>query len=244
MKPEFSGTRIALFGCALAGFLALISVLANAKNQTYDVFKYRPLVPGTHFTYSSPGLNNGSPVKSFAVLREETQDGLTFKVLDWGGGWTDYWEETPTGVSRNKHVNEAEKTYGVYTPPAVQYPRFLKPGEEFIQDRMLRTYHNGLLTSTDTEKFRLVLLGIEDITVPYGTFKNCLKIFSEWRNVDAGGREYQRRSVMSWNAAGVGQVKGIYYEQNDNEKGPPILTDMELQAVTTVPGAGAASAQK
>lgn len=111
------------------------------------------------------------------------------------------------------------KSSTVYDPPAMELPAELHEG-------MVLTYPASGITEGDdlgTEKIlaenRVTIVGLEDVKVPAGTFKDCIRI--ETRTQGLYGDYYTVENEVSWWAMEIGVVK---YERSPGNH----TTTMEL----------------
>ena len=105
-------------------------------------------------------------------------------------GWTDYFEETEEGIKRHKHLSSDGEEYGVYYPPAIQYPKSMKIGDVYARENVLKDFSSADNTQVGESKevYTFRLLAVEDVQVPYGQFQDCLKTLAEWQTYDENGK--------------------------------------------------------
>jgi len=210
---------ILLIGFGLGwGVLNHFPAMASADETAYDLYEYRPLITGSSWTYNFNGLSDSYHLgigKEIKVLNEEEYNGVSVKVIQYPSGWLDYFEESDEGVKRHKHVSPDGEEYGIYFPPAIQYPRYMKIGDVFERKNVLKDYSSkdNSQIGEDTEMFTFTLLGVEDVHVPLGEFKDCLKTIAEWKAFDEEGKQNLNNILLTWDAKGVGTVKAVYYER-------------------------------
>jgi len=197
---------VALCLCGL--LLSGVASLAAAEKE-YNLYDYNPMELQMRWVYAlRTSQAQGAVTGDAEVIGDEEVDGVRMKRFRWPSGWVDFYEQTEEGLKRHKDICCQNIRRGVYEPPAIQYPKTMKMGEVY-ERTALRYNYNGQEdkpAQTLTETLRLSLLGEEDITVPAGTFKGCLKMMSDSRLFDKGN-EVQRKIGLGWIAPGDGLVK-------------------------------------
>ncbi|MBI4651997.1 hypothetical protein HY745_12105 [Candidatus Desantisbacteria bacterium] len=198
-------------------FLGLIlnvqlPVLSFAEDLNYDMYEYRPLTVGTSWNYTAKGLMSFDEVFAEKVVREEDYSGVKVVLVRHGSGWIDYLEKTDEGIKRYKHVGPDSESYGVYYPPAIQYPRYIKINDIYSRENILKDFSikDDSLIGEVKEVFTFQLLGIEDVTTPAGNYKDCLKTLSKWKIYNQNGEQVRDKVLLTWSAKGIGNVKAIY----------------------------------
>ncbi len=183
-------------------------LIASAQESVYNLYEYRPLIPGSSWTYNAQGFSGGGQETGEKVTKEEDLDGISVKVIKHAAGWTDYFEEAEEGVKRHKHLSSDGKECGVYYPPAIQYPKNMKVGEIHKRERVLKNFSSAddKQIGEDTEIYTFQLIGVEDVKVPYGEFTDCLKTLAEWQTYNEEGKQYFNKGLLTWDAKGVGEL--------------------------------------
>jgi hypothetical protein len=200
--------------CLCYAFCFLAGPSAVSAQETYDLYLYRPLHVGMRWTYQGTSLKEAVQSTreiTTEVLRKETFASCEVKVIKHPSGWFDFYEESEEGIKRRKDENPKLKQYGTYDPPAIQYPRYMKMGELYqrVSTRKEFNAENNALLETKKEYLEFILLGKEDIKVPAGKFKDCLKTLADYRTFNSKNEEVSRKIILSWSALDVGIVKVI-----------------------------------
>ncbi len=184
----------------------------KAPAGSIDVYKYWPWTAGTEWKYKE--MRKGFlPSRLDTVKALAPADGASIRV-QWPGGWLDHYNETGKGLERPKDFDAARGIYGVYTPPAVQYPHYARLGEPYRRTAMRREFYSAdgkPVGPESREDMTYAALGFEDVKVPAGLFKDCLMQIRDYKDVNDKGVE-RRKIVISWNAPGVGPVRSCVRE--------------------------------
>jgi hypothetical protein len=184
--------------------------MAKCPKGTIDVYGYWPWLPGTVWTGRE--MSRSLFPARHTVKSLPPDDGAPIRVL-WDGDWMDYYKETGNGLERYKDFSISKGIYGEYHPAAVQYPRCTRLGEVYYRkvrrtDRRLRD--NSTIASYD-EEMTYVATRKEDITVSGRTYKDCLVQVRDFKDIRGNGSEHRKINI-SWNANGVGMVRGCLIE--------------------------------
>jgi len=204
--------------------LAVMAVVAPVYGAEYEkcqkgainVYEYWPWKPGT--VWEAREMGGGLIRKSHSAKSLGPADGAPIRV-QWDGKFLDYYRETKAGLERYKDFDPRNGTYGEYSPPAVQYPRCARLGESYkrVSRRTdLSVRDNAPLDSYD-EEMTYMALQFEDVTIGAGTFKKCLMQVRDYKDVRRGGAEH-RKIAISWNAPGVGIVRGCLIEFSEGKE--------------------------
>ncbi len=196
--------------CLCGLLLSGMASLASAERE-YNLYEYTPLELQMRWVYGlRSSQTKGEVVVDVEVIGEEEYEGIAVKRVRWPSGWVDLYEQSEEGLKNHKAVYKKDDKYSLYNPPALQHPKTMKMGEVF-ERTTLRNVYNGRddsLIHSLLESLQFSLLAEEDVTVPAGEFKGCLKTLVDFRFFDKGD-EVRRKIVLSWNAPGVGLVKKI-----------------------------------
>lgn len=186
----------------------------------YDLYLYRPFIVGTVWVYNITTLKEPPKIATMEVLREETYDSHKVKVIKQPSNWIDFYEESNEGLKRPRDINTNTHVYGTYEPPAIQYPRYIVMGKEYKRIALRKNFKekDNSLISSNKEELKFTLIGIEDITVPMGVFKNCIKTIADFRAIDMNGQQIKRKVDIRWDALNVGTVKGISIKLDHNNE--------------------------
>ena len=196
-----------------AGVLSSAGLAAEpppAQKGKIDVYKYWPWDAG--MTWQGAEIKEGFFGENYTIKSLGPSKDAEIQVL-WSGGWLDHYRETEKGLERPMDIDTMGEVYGKYDPPAIQYPHYTKLGELFhrtaLRTNYSRTDNHPL--SSENEDMTYVALGFEDVSVPAGKFKNCLMQLRDYKTIEKAGMEHRKISI-SWNAEGVGQVRGCVTE--------------------------------
>lgn len=220
-KKIFAG--IVIVSVLALGVLAVRNFTSQQPIQegAYDLYQYHPLAVGNNWIYSVRGLEMEPREVTVRVLREEVSNPKKFKVFEHEeGNFVDFYEESPEGLKRYKDIDNVSQCYGIYEPPAIQYPRYIKIGEKFTRSSIRKDFKQEdgtMFEPVHTEEFTFSLVALEDVSVPYGTFKDCLKTVSDSRLINDKGDEVLRKINLNWNAKDVGVVKNLFIRIEENQ---------------------------
>ncbi|MEW6586105.1 MAG: hypothetical protein AB1442_10910 [Nitrospirota bacterium] len=95
----------------------------------------------------------------------------------------------------------------IYNPPKHYLPAKLHVGQSHSYTSTVHYADNSGISKTGTETGTFTVVGIEDVTVPAGTFKDCLKIHTVINFSFSDGSYLDEDIGTSWLAKGVGIVK-------------------------------------
>jgi hypothetical protein len=213
---------------SLPGFAPSLQATATSAAVSSDCFEgaSTPFVPGDFSTFLVNGLN----------LQTETVlpgffpvSGVQTQVIETAGG---EFSGSQTFLTRDA---TGVKVYGAFTPnlfvdgvgfvdgsitltPPIATPPIICLGE-FIQNAGtgLFEYSEGTVFTLNYSDVARII-GLEQVTVPYGTF-DALKIQEELRffgTVEGSPIELRSTSVV-WSVAGLGQVKAEITEDGNTD---------------------------
>ncbi|MFH1397336.1 MAG: hypothetical protein ABIH27_02125 [Candidatus Omnitrophota bacterium] len=202
------------------------------QEKKWNVYDYRPLNVGDVWTYTLHSLDAPTQNVTVEVTGQGVYNSIKVKIVKWPSEWIDYYEESSEGLKRHKDVDANNGNYGVYEPAAIQYPKYVKLNEPYRRSVIRKDYnHDSSLRKITREDLTLTLLGIEDITIPSGTHKNCLKVLADLRQFDEDDNMIKRKITSCWYALKIGIVKAGLVELKNNK----ILSfnTIELQSYRT-----------
>jgi len=181
------------------GLCVFLSVLRSAF--AYDLREYYPLAEGNRWQYAITEMNG-----SENILKEENMVKGTEMVGDLNVTKLIYGENNyklimvfPEGLRIYKDV-EAE-IIDIFDPPITTY---FENGEKLSSAIQGSNSENSVVGGTITTVSALE--STEDITVPAGTFENCLKFSIEREEKISSGWE-ESSLCKVWLAKGIGRVK-------------------------------------
>jgi hypothetical protein len=161
--------------------------------QPYNVTDYFPVTEGNSYTYET---EEGVQTKTFSGT--EVLHGRTFsRLVNQANGAVDEWLAQPDGL----YFGGSHDPEGGVTSfdPAFRLPNGLDLGD-LVDDQQSSVYSDA--TQVGTGVFHFAFVGVEDVTVPAGTFQNCMKLQLRFQVTDQPDRQF-----YVWVARGVGMVK-------------------------------------
>lgn len=205
--------------------LSVTAGLQAVSDTTYDVVDYR-ILTNHDYVYAEEKFEAGvvSECVFTASVRDQIIDEQNLRVITYDGGsyagmqeYAVFDGETVTVVGWN--IPLIPRTYW-YTPGYIR-------GESgmHIGDVISNSYVSDWGTGKDLSYREELILGTEDVTVPVGSFSNCLKIRSYRDNGDV---------YVTYLAKNVGIVKQICVSPTNPNMSSYIW---ELISVSTVEGA-------
>ena len=164
---------------------------------SFNLVDYYPLNQGNTWTYESRWGSTELYTEIALVDGSETVNGTDFARIahSWG---VEYRAVTANGMEFYKEIDFSDDDPEVHTPPVVLIPAQLTIGQTYSITSAAFTY-------------TLTVMGVETVTVPAGTFQDCLKV--EVEVVENGHTEY----ITEWFAPGVGLVRDICEENGETE---------------------------
>jgi len=164
----------------------------TTPSQTYSVTDFFPVSSGRVWVYQ---YQQGEYMMS--VGDAKTIGSATFtQMIQRPAGRTDYWQVTSDGLQLGGSYSANGPT-DVTFQPAFSIPNGLHPGDTGTQTSSVSV--NSL--ASGQASFTYTLVGTETVTVPLGTFQNCVKVELALTTPVGALHEYL------WLAAGVGIVK-------------------------------------
>jgi len=172
---------------------------------TYKTAEYFPLGQGDTWTYRE---KDGS-LSTYTISGTETIDGVVaVKRMEQDGDYILFTSDS-NGLKmyKNYDINELGWNQLIYKPPINILPGEISVGtKQTFNSTVYYTDSKGA-SKTGTTSWDATVEGVEDITVPAGTFKDCLKV-KITRNLTSSDGKHQENSVSTpWLAKGVGVVK-------------------------------------
>jgi hypothetical protein len=193
-------------GLGLIGCLLIAGCGNDNGDEGYNMAEFWPLGQGDTRTYgwesSFAKIYDGMYTQT--VSGPEAIDGVeAFRLqTDYGS----YMLFTNTnGLTRYKDGVEAEY-HRIFTPPLQEYPATMSFGEQhtFFSDVTYITAEGN--SYADSVSTTTTLVGAEAVTVPAGTFSECLKFMQTWTYVYIEG-DSENCEITEWIAKHVGTVK-------------------------------------
>jgi hypothetical protein len=179
-----------------------------------------PLKEGRTLHYK--GKAYGTPDTMKQSVRNVRKDGDA-TLFDVVGESTEEGGETYSGTTSYQLHENLVVTQEVfddgntqYTVPYIELPASLVAGQvtKGISASVSKydDGENGLTTESGVDQYSIRIAGKEDITVPAGEFKGCIRV--EVSNESLFGGSYERQSSVTWYHPDVGMVK---YECTDED---------------------------
>ena len=204
-----------VFSLGLSFLFLFFLVIGNLNAQTpYQMSQYLPMEQGDYWVYS--GSEDGENYTEITIINgTETINGIEtirkityedYECLAWDGEGLKWYKEGEV---------DDEGDYMVFDSPVLLFPLQMEVGQQITASVSYSEYENGQFDETGTGSRTLTLVGLEDITVPAGTFTNCLKFIENisWQESDGG---YGTIEKTFWLAEGIGEVKSISTETEYN----------------------------
>jgi|GEM_PF-2122735 len=180
----------------------MVMAFLRANVSAYNMAEYFPLHQGDEWTYST--TVNGITTEGKAVVSgteqvngvETIKMGVHCVVMDSEGLKTYKWERPEFG-----------QVY-IYDPPELTFPAHFSLGDVYQQSykNSICSLDGGTLLDTSTVSETVTLESVEDVTVPAGTFKDCLKVHYSITYQNSSG-EYGELEDSNWFARNVGRIK-------------------------------------
>ncbi|MBU0944399.1 MAG: hypothetical protein KJ804_15985, partial [Proteobacteria bacterium] len=219
---------------ACASLVVMLTILLSGpavSAQQIIVAPYFPLSPGSWWKFTP----NGTEIFVKRVLSEEVAvNSILTRVIE-DRGQTEYFTNDSLGIRQHRLVEYPPGITLTLIPPAVLSPPVATLGQT--------TTTNGTVHLTIPEEglfdiaysASVLLVGIESVSTPYGTFES-VKIQTIFRMLgNVGGELIDDQSISySWLVKDIGVVKLVEYI--DGKEYEEILIDTNLpQANSIVP---------
>ena len=219
--------RKLLIGLGLVGLFLIASCGDDNGNGGYHIAEYWPLGQGDTWIYGWNLLLGKTYDGMFSdtVSGTVTIDGVETVKLQ--ASYGKYFLLTNTnGLTRYRDGVETEYQR-VFTPPLMEYPARVSVGKQ-------HTFHSDV-TVTDADGNSYVestsitntLEGIEEVTVPAGTFPESLKLTWTWTYVYYDGSS-SICEITEWLVKHVGSVKYTSQCQYTDTDGGDAGSDTEI----------------
>jgi hypothetical protein len=184
---------------------------AGPEEPTFKTYHYWPMAQGNSWTYTMAyqGIPYGG---TYTLTVDGTADicGQPSLVLLDTGGTVTYWINDETGVWMTRYMNP-DGTYTDYCPAMKIAPAQIYPGSQSFNPSDGTFYLPGG-SGTLRGWSIFVVKGLEDVTVPAGTFPNCLRATFNYSYTNLSDGSFGVRTEETWHAAGVGIVKRVNAE--------------------------------
>ncbi|RJP17280.1 MAG: hypothetical protein C4520_16975 [Candidatus Abyssobacteria bacterium SURF_5] len=177
-------------------------VATGAKLEDFSSRDYFPLTDGSTWTYAS---SIGMPLTLTVSGIDYVCGEPCVRLLDSSGGET-YWISDDTGISMTKYVFP-DGIFNAWCPPMKISPAHLYIGSQSLNpfyDAVIGTWWGVFGTIDGWSEFSVK--GLEDVTVPAGTFTDCFRATFNMSYTGSDGAQ-GIRTEDAWYAKGVGIVK-------------------------------------
>lgn len=188
-------------------FLMLSNAISYAQDE--DLSRYYPLKDGYKWEYEiicediliteeveiAEKVNVGN-IETIRMAYRNGDQGDRYVIID------------VEGVKIYKEV-DADGSYVIYEHPSIILPFNIEKVKSFRNEAPHTGYDDkGKLRYEGTSSEEIWFKGREDIIVPAGSFKDCLKLFtvSKWRDKDGS---FGENKIETWLAKDIGLVKKI-----------------------------------
>lgn len=203
----------------------------------YKTADYYPLGQGDTWTYRETEEDGEIEYETKTVSGTETIDGVVAtKVLEDSDEYELFTNSNGITFYKSYDINEedgvVEEEVDILDPPLIYVPTEVSIGTKHTFNSTIRHTENGF-SATGTISIETTVEGIENVTVPAGTFENCLKIKIKRNVASSDGSHTESTESTIWLAKGVGIVKdtGQGTETNNGEVDVDTWTD-ELVSAT------------
>jgi hypothetical protein len=217
-------------------FIASAFLIGNVS--AYDIAEYFPLNEGDEWTMLTT-INGFSLPLKWVVNGTELVDEVETVKMDLGlpllpvMGYNCFAIDHE-GVKWYKGYNFTAGTVLVYDPPLIWSSLELGEVDETPYTEKHYSIDDGTLIRTETGIHRFSFKSVEDVTVPAGTFKDCLKIYEVFTELHDGGATEVIYHYTVWFARNVGWIKNHYWKSEDGkitEDGPAELISATIDGV-------------
>jgi hypothetical protein len=184
----------------VAASIFIVMIFWGGNVVAYDMAEYFPLNQGDEWIYINNYRGDGRlPVKTVIDGTElvngvETIDGC---VMD-SEGLKQYKQGVPGD------------NYLIFDPPRIIFPAQFDVGETYLYSVSAKVYSSDdTLTDINTGNDTVILGNVNDVIVPAGTFKDCLKIYT-YSSLFLD--HYGGVIKTEWYARNIGLIKSIEYD--------------------------------
>ena len=181
---------------------------------TFEFVKdYFLLEKGNEWTYLAEVDGNEGELK-VDIKEGKRIDGIKTLKIEFSNGEADYVSFTEEGIRRHKYTHANGTSRELFKPKAIIFPRTMSMNISHFDNYFYSEFTKDNIHYRTTDQFAIVtLIGLEDVDVPAGKFKNCLKvIFVEDLKLlnSVGDPLPSTRDIhhnILWFARGIGLVK-------------------------------------
>ncbi len=178
------------------------------EDPSFNAQEYYPFDQGRSWTYQRS--DGGRLVLTVAGTQEIC--GRTCIRLNGSDGSATYWINDETGIWMTRYVNP-DTTYTDFCPPMKITPPQLYIGTQSLDsfDDAGYFFPPGIQLGTLDGWSQFVAKAQEDVTVPAGTFLDCIRATYTFSYTSSDG-SYAVRTEEAWYSQGVGVVKRVQTE--------------------------------
>jgi len=173
-------------------FIAMIFWCENVA--AYDMAEYFPLNQGDEWIYIDNFSMDGRLPEKTVIEGTELVNGVETIKFEGGNCYT----MDSEGLKLYKWYPFAPVHF-IFDPPRIVFPAQFDEGETYLDSISAEGYFNDDDTFIDTftGNNTVILQLVEDVTVPAGTFKDCLKIYTYMT----------LQETTEWYARNIGLIK-------------------------------------
>jgi hypothetical protein len=182
----------------------IVMIFWGGNVAAYDMAEYCPLNQGDEWIYINNYRGDGRlPVKK-VVDGTELVNGV--ETIKFGGCC---YVMDSEGLKQYKQGVPGDN-YLIFDPPRIIFPAQFDVGETYLYSVSAQVYSSDdTLTDIYPGNDTVILGNVRDVTVPAGTFKDCLKIYT-YSSLFLG--HYGGTITTKWYARNIGLIKSKEYE--------------------------------
>ena len=182
----------------------VIMTFIGGNAIAFDMADYFPLNQGDEWIYINNYRGDGRlPVKT-AIDGAELVNGV--ETIKFGGGC---YVMDSEGLKKYKQGVPGDN-YLIFDPPRIIFPAQFDVGETYLYSVSAKIYSSDdTLIDIETGNDTVILGNVRDVTVPAGTFKDCLKIYT-YSSLFLG--HYGGTIKTEWYARNIGLIKRKEYD--------------------------------
>lgn len=188
----------------VAGSIFTVMIFWGGNVAAYDMVEYFPLNQGDEWIYINNYFGDGQlPVKT-VIEGTELVNGV--ETIKFGGSC---YVMDSEGLKKYKQGVPGDN-YLIFDPPRIIFPAQFDVGETYLNSVSAKVYSSDdTLTDIYPGNDTVILGNVNDVTVPAGTFKDCLKIYT-YSSLFL--EHYGGVIKTEWYARNIGLIKSIDYD--------------------------------
>lgn len=224
----------------LLGLVFSLGLSSIAHTQGIDLSEYYPLNTDDLWVYEVVAVEQGQEdvvtCENMKVLKQELPDGRTMPKLSYGDGSYLLLLVEQDGVKIYRRVDD-DMAYEAFSPPLMLIPFELESDGEFQGTYAYEEYDGeGAFEQSGNFNINLKFEKLENVTVPAGDFKGCVKISGRMVK-DNEGVAIEILDYSIWLAKGVGIVRELINEiEYDLDEGSSFATNIDTRLMEAVIG--------